>query len=124
MVSPLTTVLCLFITGMVLVMCFGICLLIKNLCRSSSEPGKIKTAKYKRKGFFKQATCSNEMCAVCLEEFEVSENINVCPCTHGYHAQCLHNWLQVKNMCPICQSDLLFAQGENMPLLRVYTIDV
>ena len=37
---------------------------------------------------------------------------------------CLNNWLQVKNLCPICQSNLINAHGETTPLLRVYTIDV
>eukprot|EP00112_Aurelia_sp_Birch-Aquarium-sp1_P017674 Seg4121.2 transcript_id=Seg4121.2/GoldUCD/mRNA.D3Y31 product="Receptor-like region transmembrane domain- and RING domain-containing protein 1" protein_id=Seg4121.2/GoldUCD/D3Y31 len=124
MVNALLTVFCLVVIGMVFVMCCGICLVFKTWCGSSSKTTKIKVAQYKKRGFFRSATCSNEMCAVCLEEFNVSEDINLCPCTHGYHAECLNNWLKVKSACPICQSDLITALGENAPLLRIYTIDV
>lgn len=124
MVSPLLTVLCLVIIAMVLVMCCGICLLIKNLCRSKQVYSKIKAVRYKTNGCLSTASCSNETCAVCLEDFRIDENVNVCPCTHGYHIECLNNWLKVRSACPICQSELITAYGETTPLLRIYTIDV
>jgi len=125
MVSPLLTVLCLVIVGMVSTMCCGIFLVFKHICnRSSSKATKITTVRFRKKGFLSRAACSNEICGVCLEEFKLSEDIDVCPCFHGYHAECLHNWLQVKNQCPICQDSLVNAHGETTPLLRVYTIDI
>lgn len=28
-----------------------------------------------------------QMCAVCLEEFKVKEELGLCPCTHAFHTK-------------------------------------
>ncbi|XP_063291230.1 RING finger protein 122-like [Pelobates fuscus] len=43
-----------------------------------------------------------QVCAVCLEEFKVKEELGVCQCNHAFHTKCLMKWLEVRNSCPMC----------------------
>jgi hypothetical protein len=48
------------------------------------------------------------MCAVCLAEFELGDQVRTLPCFHQYHPDCIDPWLlQVAALCPICKRDLL-----------------
>ncbi|KAM4636406.1 RING finger protein 122-like isoform 2-T2 [Discoglossus pictus] len=47
-----------------------------------------------------------QVCAVCLEEFKVKEELGLCPCTHAFHAKCLMKWLEVRNSCPMCNKTI------------------
>ncbi|KAG0324048.1 hypothetical protein BG004_003550 [Podila humilis] len=47
------------------------------------------------------------MCAICLAEYEVGEQVRTLPCYHQYHQVCIDPWLlQVASLCPICKRDL------------------
>lgn len=104
-------------------MCFLCC------CVKSSEddtPKKsVKTVKYKKASRTRKSTCGNEICTICLEEFQNDEEIKLAQCNHGYHKDCLANWLTVKSNCPMCQTRLRNDDfDEHEPLLRSYRIDV
>ncbi|XP_076439661.1 RING finger protein 122-like [Babylonia areolata] len=45
----------------------------------------------------------NDMCPVCLEEFEQAEKVAVSRCHHGFHTKCLQQWLAQHNTCPMCK---------------------
>ena len=47
----------------------------------------------------------NISCPICLEEFEDNEEIIVLSCSHGFHEQCLRQWLERKadTCCPLCK---------------------
>jgi hypothetical protein len=48
-------------------------------------------------------------CPICLEEFEVadpSEQVLALPCFHQFHKACVEQWLQEKDMCPVCRHDI------------------
>ena len=51
--------------------------------------------------------CSNEVCAICLEEME--EDSGGCvplECDHVFHSKCAVIWLQSgKSSCPVCRHD-------------------
>ncbi|XP_063819361.1 RING finger protein 122-like [Pseudophryne corroboree] len=69
---------------------------------------------YRRRGYKKvvlkdKAKKSNlvgQVCAVCLEEFKVKEELGLCPCTHAFHTKCLMKWLEVRNACPMCNRNI------------------
>ncbi|KHN24809.1 putative RING-H2 finger protein ATL19 [Glycine soja] len=49
-------------------------------------------------------SCGEE-CAICMEEFKVSQLCQVFPeCKHIFHSDCIDHWLQKKLTCPICRS--------------------
>ena len=48
------------------------------------------------------------MCAVCLAEYELGDQVRTLPCFHQFHQSCIDPWLlQVAALCPICKRDLL-----------------
>ncbi|KAJ0979345.1 hypothetical protein J5N97_014819 [Dioscorea zingiberensis] len=45
-----------------------------------------------------------ERCTICLEEYEDRANLGVLNCRHEFHFCCIKQWLQIKNVCPICKA--------------------
>ncbi|XP_058784718.1 E3 ubiquitin-protein ligase CIP8-like [Vicia villosa] len=44
-----------------------------------------------------------EKCTICHEDF----NVGVCmPCSHMFHTNCIKDWLNVGNSCPLCRFQL------------------
>ncbi|XP_006664322.2 E3 ubiquitin-protein ligase SIRP1 [Oryza brachyantha] len=41
-------------------------------------------------------------CAV-LEDFEEGERLKRTPCSHGFHASCISEWLRLSRLCPHCR---------------------
>ena len=45
-------------------------------------------------------------CAICMEEFQEKEDFVTplaCDARHFYHSDCIEEWLQSKNECPLCK---------------------
>uniref|UniRef100_A0A4W3IJQ4 Ring finger protein 24 n=1 Tax=Callorhinchus milii TaxID=7868 RepID=A0A4W3IJQ4_CALMI len=49
----------------------------------------------------------HEICAVCLEEFKTKDELGICPCKHAFHRKCLIKWLEVRKVCPLCNTPVL-----------------
>ncbi|XP_063050329.1 RING finger protein 122 [Engraulis encrasicolus] len=45
-------------------------------------------------------------CAVCLEDFKVKEELGVLPCQHAFHRKCVVKWLEVRCVCPMCNTPI------------------
>uniref|UniRef100_A0A1I8EY65 RING-type domain-containing protein n=1 Tax=Wuchereria bancrofti TaxID=6293 RepID=A0A1I8EY65_WUCBA len=45
-----------------------------------------------------------DACAICLSD--LLEDARITPCKHFFHSACLKKWLCVKQVCPLCYSDL------------------
>jgi len=43
-------------------------------------------------------------CSICQEEYEDGDELGKIDCGHGYHVQCIQQWLVQKNQCPICKA--------------------
>ncbi|XXG90115.1 hypothetical protein AAC387_Pa12g1954 [Persea americana] len=54
-----------------------------------------------------------ETCIICQAEYEESEKIGILDCGHDYHADCIKQWLLVKNVCPICKASALAVDKKN-----------
>lgn len=46
-------------------------------------------------------------CSICQEEYEADEEMGKLDCGHGYHIQCIKQWLAQKNSCPVCKAEVL-----------------
>lgn len=45
-------------------------------------------------------------CPICLEGYHVGQERRSLPCLHGFHKECIDQWLSTHDTCPICKFDL------------------
>mgnify|MGYP000864554440 FL=1 len=46
---------------------------------------------------------SDDICAICIENYKDGDEIRNLPCEHKFHKDCVDHWLVVKNSCPVCK---------------------
>ncbi|XP_057803407.1 RING-H2 finger protein ATL40-like [Salvia miltiorrhiza] len=43
-------------------------------------------------------------CAICLSLFQECDKVKVLPlCRHGFHSDCVDEWLRTRSSCPLCR---------------------
>lgn len=47
-----------------------------------------------------------DVCAICLVEFEDGDELVELRCNHRFHGECVDSWLRVDVVCPLCRADL------------------
>ncbi|CAO3589328.1 unnamed protein product [Absidia cylindrospora] len=51
-------------------------------------------------------TCSDDaMCSICLSEYETGDLICKLWCEHHFHKDCVHEWLGLNSLCPLCKQN-------------------
>lgn len=45
-------------------------------------------------------------CPVCLEKFEVGQQVRTLQCLHSFHMDCIDHWLHTNKNCPVCKTDI------------------
>lgn len=53
---------------------------------------------------------SENSCGICLMDYKVGDEVAFSPneeCTHGFHTNCIVDWLIDNNSCPMCRQDYL-----------------
>jgi E3 ubiquitin-protein ligase RNF115/126 len=45
-------------------------------------------------------------CCVCYDNFEIDNKLVKLECSHSFHKDCIENWLNMHNTCPVCRSEL------------------
>ncbi|XP_070540545.1 RING finger protein 24-like [Ptychodera flava] len=99
------------------------CCYLWRIRRQGDEERGYKKIRMTRKG-----QITNDICAVCLEEFSFGQECGLCPCGHGFHRKCIAKWLQEKTSCPMCNR--LVKQTERTRLVtsgessRAYRVEV
>nr|AAC35217.1 hypothetical protein [Arabidopsis thaliana] len=48
----------------------------------------------------------NEMCSICLEEFDDGRSIVALPCGHEFDDECALKWFETNHDCPLCRFKL------------------
>ena len=51
---------------------------------------------------------NTKTCVICQEDYNIMEKICYLPCFHFYHSQCIRQWVQTSNICPICKNEINF----------------
>lgn len=63
---------------------------------------KTKLQKYKEDLVDKE----DASCAICLSEYQPSEEIRFLPCKHHFHSDCIVQWLMTNKSCPFCKLNI------------------
>lgn len=56
----------------------------------------------------------NKQCAICQECYLVKEKYIILPCLHRFHNECVSQWFERKNTCPICKRRVTDEIGEEL----------
>ncbi|KAG1459813.1 hypothetical protein G6F46_006018 [Rhizopus delemar] len=52
-----------------------------------------------------------DVCVICLDEFNMGEEVRKLPCGHEFHTECIDPWLTVKSAsCPLCKYNCYIKQ--------------
>ncbi len=46
-------------------------------------------------------------CVICLEDYQVRDEIRILPCQHSFHVSCIDPWLRLNASCPICKRNIV-----------------
>lgn len=46
-------------------------------------------------------------CSICLNDFKSGEKLVTPSCNHNFHYKCLDKWLDHRENCPVCRSDIV-----------------
>ncbi|KAK6122659.1 hypothetical protein DH2020_043599 [Rehmannia glutinosa] len=58
-----------------------------------------------------------DACSICLEPFTSLDPSTVTKCNHDYHLQCILEWFQRSNKCPVCSQHLVLKDPASQELL-------
>ncbi|CAL4059783.1 unnamed protein product, partial [Meganyctiphanes norvegica] len=84
--------------------------LARHLCNAAKKALSKIPVKHLKPGD-KEVVSENECCAVCIESYQVSDNLRVLPCKHQFHKVCVDPWLLEHRTCPMCKMDILKYYG-------------
>ncbi|OMO50681.1 Zinc finger, RING-type [Corchorus olitorius] len=65
---------------------------------------------------FQSIECKNgiDRCVICQVEYEEEEALVALPnCEHPYHSECISKWLQIKKICPICNTEISLSMNSS-----------
>ena len=48
-----------------------------------------------------------DTCSICTDMYELSEEVSVLNCGHIYHPKCIKEWCKYKQVCPLCNTEIL-----------------
>lgn len=51
------------------------------------------------------STYLEEQCPICINNYELGEQLRILECKHCFHISCIDEWLQKKSTCPLCRQN-------------------
>ncbi|XP_063071855.1 uncharacterized protein LOC134462656 [Engraulis encrasicolus] len=54
--------------------------------------------------FDPEITPEDTRCPICLDDYEVDQELSILPCRHFFHNMCVQHWLQRSRTCPVCRA--------------------
>jgi len=55
----------------------------------------------------------NNLCSICLCEFEPEEKLRVLPCRHVFHSSCVDRWLEIDGSCAVCRQSVVVSNPDD-----------
>ncbi|KAJ1403520.1 Zinc finger, RING-type [Sesbania bispinosa] len=56
-------------------------------------------------------TEEEDVCPICLEEYDVENPKTLTKCEHHFHLSCILEWMERSDSCPICDQEMIFDQA-------------
>ena len=54
-----------------------------------------------------QLEAFGDMCAICICDYSVGDELRMLPCNHAFHSSCVDTWLKLSTACPMCKQDIV-----------------
>ena len=85
--------------------CVSICILKPVIEYNEKD----KEFEYNRKLNFTriQTITEQDICPICLDKLSLKPSICISKCKHIFHHDCILTWLQIKDICPICNTTIV-----------------
>lgn len=76
---------------------------------------KLPVIEYKQNG---EITKNDANCTICLNDYYENDKIKVLPCKHHFHMNCIDEWFNVDDICPLCKKpvNLLYDLVDQPPI--------
>lgn len=55
---------------------------------------------------FKEWIGIEDNCVICREEYQPNQTVRQLRCQHEFHRKCIDQWLEEKQICPICRQEV------------------
>lgn len=57
-------------------------------------------------------------CIICIED--ILTDIEYLPCAHSFHRNCINEWMESNNTCPICKIPIFISSPEQLRIYNYY----
>jgi hypothetical protein len=75
-----------------------------TFCKNSDKCGRLLPSRLVRTRY--ETHMELPECVICFETFAAGDEVTHLPCMHGFHADCVTDWLSRKTECPVCGSQV------------------
>ncbi|GAB4861710.1 Probable E3 ubiquitin-protein ligase rhb1a [Ancistrocladus abbreviatus] len=61
----------------------------------------------------KLATEEEDVCPICLEEYDAENPKMITNCEHDFHLSCILDWMERSDSCPVCDKEMIFDRPDD-----------
>ena len=55
-----------------------------------------------------------DVCSICYCSVKEGEELNLLPCKHYFHTDCLKEWVVKERVCPLCKQEVTFEKRDSL----------